>query len=842
MNKIPAYVIIVLLSLLSCMNNQDANINKGDRGVKKEISLTVQERDYPIKSSLLSKTDNIFFSPYKIVLGLFCFITQAVSANSSAEYYNKDNKNFLESPINCEDYMEDVNIDNIPVFLKQKNEVEIYSNDELIEGFEIFTELGATISPDSTNIFSLSKRINHFLTNPSENYMVILGESGSGKTLNSRIETQRLLETYNNPDDYFPLYISLPDLYTKGVNSAFVDNFLWTHNFTKNEICQFKSKYNTVIFLDGYDQIFKKFNPFKEEEIHKYNSKLIVNVRTEYFEPIVYGAYFNKGRDEAIYIYIKSLYNDQVRELSEKYIQRQIKHNKTKYNKYDDLGILLGDLDYTIKKMGIYDIEFIPSDLKIFLSLLPKTKFNLYLDTKFILDKWFVNEANKILKLNNTSYSQESIINSFIEYNKELAYNDFMNGEDGIYQYIGIIDEHPLFKKYFQKKYDLQRKGAPIKYIGNGLYTFKYSIFRDFFIADLFLDELYEFYNSDVYPTFFNNKLIDHKTHISNMFIEGMQHGNYSLDVIINSLLKLLSEKENNDDCNISYYNAATILNSYLDSYPEYLIEEIKNINKLKSSDKNSFFTNIIFSQNIVNQLLDKLDSDERDNFFDNFEYFNSLYVDKSKKKNININKYNILKQSYLDSDILISSINTLKSLDFDRILFDQDIIDSIIYKIINLADKDQTINKIIKIKYDNEVSSLIHENCNNILKKYNKNAFNIINELENIVGKVENLTVNKRKLTNDEIKLVRMHINNLKSDKILQFLKKYSKNKIHYFISYNSNLILRENVVELYGISIYNVCYIIFILMILPFPIGICLKTNYNNWIKGVLELKKSK
>ncbi|KAG9071589.1 hypothetical protein KI688_005802 [Linnemannia hyalina] len=138
-------------------------------------------------------------------------------------------------------------------------------------------------APDNT-LFSLMDKVEEFLAGDGQ-VMLIMGESGAGKSTFNRHLEHRLWQDYE-PGGRIPLFINLPAL--DRPDKDMVVEQLKTADFSEGHIWDLKQSHQLLLICDGYDESQLTSNLHTTNLFNRpgqWDVKLIVTCRTQYLGP-----------------------------------------------------------------------------------------------------------------------------------------------------------------------------------------------------------------------------------------------------------------------------------------------------------------------------------------------------------------------------------------------------------------------------------------------------------------------------------------------------------------------------------------------------------------------------
>ncbi|KAF9273247.1 hypothetical protein BGZ68_001677, partial [Mortierella alpina] len=133
------------------------------------------------------------------------------------------------------------------------------------------------------DLFDLTTRVNEFLLAVDSKVLLLLGDSGAGKsTFNLELE-RNLWMAYNFDKKWIPLFVTLPDINMPEDN--LIAKHLRRYKFTEGHIRELKSYRQIVLICDGYDECQKKANLYNDNRLNQpgeWNVKMVISCRSEY--------------------------------------------------------------------------------------------------------------------------------------------------------------------------------------------------------------------------------------------------------------------------------------------------------------------------------------------------------------------------------------------------------------------------------------------------------------------------------------------------------------------------------------------------------------------------------
>ncbi|KAG0195985.1 Transducin (beta)-like 1 X-linked receptor 1, partial [Mortierella sp. GBA30] len=137
-------------------------------------------------------------------------------------------------------------------------------------------------SPDD-DLFDLTDRVNEFLQAVDSKVLLLLGDSGAGKsTFNLELE-RNLWMAYNFDKKWIPFFVTLSAIDMP--EEDLIAKHLRKYEFTESQIRELKSYRQIVLICDGYDECKKKDNLYNDNRLNQpgeWNVKMVISCRSEY--------------------------------------------------------------------------------------------------------------------------------------------------------------------------------------------------------------------------------------------------------------------------------------------------------------------------------------------------------------------------------------------------------------------------------------------------------------------------------------------------------------------------------------------------------------------------------
>ncbi|KAF9125641.1 hypothetical protein BGW39_007242 [Mortierella sp. 14UC] len=143
----------------------------------------------------------------------------------------------------------------------------------------------ANLQSRDDELFSLMDKVQEFLDSQRQ-VMLILGDSGAGKSTFNRHVENLLWNNYNKGDP-IPLHISLPTIREPEENV--IDKQLRIHDFNDNQMQEMKQHCQFILICDGYDESQLTINLHKTNRLNQqdgWRTKMIISCRTQFLGPV----------------------------------------------------------------------------------------------------------------------------------------------------------------------------------------------------------------------------------------------------------------------------------------------------------------------------------------------------------------------------------------------------------------------------------------------------------------------------------------------------------------------------------------------------------------------------
>jgi WD40 repeat protein len=143
---------------------------------------------------------------------------------------------------------------------------------------DCFVPLRASWHANSSSDFDLETEIYNFLESDKK-VLLLLGDSGSGKSLTTQRLVTKLWENYKT-GSFMPLWISLATL--KNPLHRLMPEYLSKAGFSEEAIAELQKNQQFLLILDGYDEIHQYQNLYVTNYLERWLVKVIFTCRQEY--------------------------------------------------------------------------------------------------------------------------------------------------------------------------------------------------------------------------------------------------------------------------------------------------------------------------------------------------------------------------------------------------------------------------------------------------------------------------------------------------------------------------------------------------------------------------------
>ncbi|KAG0021100.1 hypothetical protein BGZ80_003033 [Entomortierella chlamydospora] len=147
---------------------------------------------------------------------------------------------------------------------------------------DVYISPRAKVSQKATDDFDLTSKVQEFLESDRK-VLLLLGDSGSGKSTFNRALEISLWDKYTSIDRPIPLFIHLPSI--DKPEHDMVAKQLRRFDFTESQIKELKSYRKFIVICDGYDESQQTRNLYVSNELNRpgqWQAQMVISCRTEY--------------------------------------------------------------------------------------------------------------------------------------------------------------------------------------------------------------------------------------------------------------------------------------------------------------------------------------------------------------------------------------------------------------------------------------------------------------------------------------------------------------------------------------------------------------------------------
>ncbi|ETO11635.1 hypothetical protein RFI_25743, partial [Reticulomyxa filosa] len=369
------------------------------------------------------------------------------------EYFKKHIMGEM-NPASCSDVI---------LLLKESKKQELEEDTTMLQALETYISLQANNYPytdnddnKKNNAYDCHQHIIDLLTKEKEEkkseeqrqqqVIVLQGKSGSGKSLFCRHLEEALWETYESKSTTFiPVYISLPKCYNELNEKQIIPQALQMKQINKEVIDIVRENISFVFILDGFDEIFDKYDKnngnneryfYDRFNLNEWNAKIIVTCRShvlndEDIQQVLIGS--KNIATSMVYLWPFS------KEQMNGYIDKFVKMNK-KNKMNDNLDWTIQQYEETLKNYpNLNKMMEEPFLLRMILTVLPSLMKQHSIGTKIsksqvyeaFNEQWIdihvKNISNKLSELR-IQTNPKKIKLAFHQYCQDLGFEMFLQG------------------------------------------------------------------------------------------------------------------------------------------------------------------------------------------------------------------------------------------------------------------------------------------------------------------------------------------------------------------------------------------------------------------------------
>ncbi len=348
-----------------------------------------------------------------------------------------------------------------------------------------------------TETFDLTEKVDAFLSNPDKKTLLLLGDSGAGKsTFNSALEA-RLWQAYylnNTEQKRIPLLIALPEI--DDPTRELVEKHLSLKGFSQKQIRELKKNHEFVFILDSYDESQQSRNLYLANKINQeggWQGQMIIGCRSEYFGEDDQSRFEPKDRTQLQKIVIAPFSDQEI----ERYTEAYAKANPLGWSseRYQEVLNSIPHLKELVTN---------PFMLKITLDVLPRltnqeqeltetslTRLALY--DEFV-EQWFERGKQRFLNEKNLQGQEKKVFEELIDegftkngiaFVKALAVQIYERQRGNpIVKYVRFEDQKTWKQEFFgpEDEKRLLREAWPVNHNKNH-YQFIHKSLLEYFVA-----------------------------------------------------------------------------------------------------------------------------------------------------------------------------------------------------------------------------------------------------------------------------------------------------------------------------------------------------------------------
>ncbi|KAF9110496.1 WD_REPEATS_REGION domain-containing protein, partial [Mortierella sp. GBA39] len=181
----------------------------------------------------------------------------------------------------------------------------------------------ANLQARDDELFPLKEKLQEFLASERQ-VMLVLGDSGAGKsTFNKHLESE-LLRTYTRGGPV-TLFINLPAIHEP--NHEMIEKQLTSDNFNDEQIRELKLHRQLILICDGYDESQQLVNLHRTNMLNQpgqWNTKMIISCRTQYLGQDYRSRFMPQSRDRHPYPAVELFQEAVIAPFSKEQIQSYI--------------------------------------------------------------------------------------------------------------------------------------------------------------------------------------------------------------------------------------------------------------------------------------------------------------------------------------------------------------------------------------------------------------------------------------------------------------------------------------------------------------------------------------
>lgn len=383
-----------------------------------------------------------------------------------------------------------INVDNAPWDIAAwRKKILDNSNPDVQKDLELYIPASGRLSPQDDNRFDLLNHVYRFLNDHDAQVLLLLGGSGSGKSLFGQYLTRELCRI-NAP--YIPIWVSLPSIKNR---RDIINEALLSLGISPKQIETLRTQQHFLWILDGYDEIQDKTNLINSNNFGSWKGKVAITCRSEYLMASSYRHLFVPSRGGKAQN--QSLWECHMAPFSSKeidvYLQQHIKLNNPPWK---DANLYHENIE---KIPGIKDLIETPFLLRIIAEVLPEivSKYSQVVSTATTLNggafsmtrralydafvkQWFDNKILRLSETGKTVGDGDDPVKALTDFCRDLALEMCKLDLDAVQYKKG----HTVWDKFFRPdpEKDLLRWASPLKKTGDSTFSFLHKSLLEYFI------------------------------------------------------------------------------------------------------------------------------------------------------------------------------------------------------------------------------------------------------------------------------------------------------------------------------------------------------------------------
>ncbi len=352
----------------------------------------------------------------------------------------------------------------------------------------------------------LAQKINEFFVFDDANrndprVMLLLGDTGSGKSVFSQHLYQKLWERFKAGDP-IPLWIPLPELLNPFEGA--VEEILKKYEFSESQIAEMKERERFIFLVDGYDELHRFQNCYVTNKWDKWNSKMLITCRSQaiYYQadPDKYFMPFNG--EKRLPMLLRKLY---VAPFSKEQIYTYVKQ-------YQQLNTenKISEEDFSLVP-GLTELITTPFLLHLTVEALPDIMANVGLKEEnskmtqaklydIFIERWFTRQVLKLKAAGQLKDSEQNTKQQFWDYCKRLAQRMHANDVTVIPytlkktggRLFGKQEKKNSWEEFFSEETEILRSACPLKRMGEHHYGFIHASLVEYFATRAMYEEIQE--------------------------------------------------------------------------------------------------------------------------------------------------------------------------------------------------------------------------------------------------------------------------------------------------------------------------------------------------------------